>query len=87
MLVGALPRNRARALPRRRTSLLDRGVERQAVDHLVEFGLGFIMLFFQVGRFVLQSLQAVFLIVELLGMALCQRAFFGASLQGFQFFA
>src|SRR3984885_2377814 len=87
MLVSAPPRNRARALPRRRTASLDRSVERQAVDHLVELGLGCLMLFFQVGRFALQSLQAVFLIVELLGIALRQRALLGTSFERLQVFA
>jgi hypothetical protein len=83
----AAAESRARALPRRRTVWLDRGVERQAVDQLVERGLGFIMLFFQVRRFVLQSLQAVFLFVELLGIALREGALLGTSLERLQIFA
>ena len=87
MLAGAPPRTRARSLPRRRTALLDRGVERQLAIILSSSAWASSCCLSRSAGFALQSLQAVFLIVELLGITLRERALLGTSLERFQIFA
>src|SRR5438045_1792882 len=66
---------------------LERVVEREALNGLLQGGTGGIHLSLQPGTFAAQVIQMGFLIVQLLSVALDQRLFIGAIGQGFEVFS